>query len=94
LADSPDTLSPAQGENTGGVYGKENTPRSKGSLYKLPKKLVPFLKCEHGGCAACGMKPPEVDSELTKTCIFFTLVESPKIITEYEPEWIRSKQRP
>ena len=27
--------------------------------------LVPLLKSEHGGCAASGMKPPEVDSELT-----------------------------
>ena len=29
------------------------------------KRLVPLLKSEHGGCAACGMKSPEVDSELT-----------------------------
>ena len=27
--------------------------------------LVPLLKSEHGGCAASGMKPPEVDGELT-----------------------------
>jgi hypothetical protein len=28
-------------------------------------RLVPLLKSEDGGCAACGMKSPEVDGELT-----------------------------